>query len=214
MISLKLHQVVPTPIADRDHRRSAIWQQEVTFQGGEWHHLCAPSGTGKTSLAHLLYGLRHDYTGTYEIGTQQADTLRLDDWCVIRQTGMSMIFQDLRLLPAYSARDNIRLKAALQPVVTEAEWLQWAERLGIRHIIDQPVHTLSQGERQRTAIIRSLVQPFNWLVADEPFSHLDHQNTQLAVTLIQEVLRQRQAGLICLQLEPDNLFPYHHQWTL
>ncbi len=214
MISLELHQVVPAPIADRDHSRSAIWRQAVTFQAGEWHHLCAPSGTGKTSLAHLLYGLRHDYSGTYQIGARQTNTFSLDDWCLIRQSDISMIFQDLRLLPAYSARDNIRLKALLQPVVAEEEWLQWVERLGILPIIDQPVHTLSQGERQRTAIIRSLVQPFSWLVADEPFSHLDQHNTQLAATLIQEVLLQRQGGLICLQLEPDALFPYHHQWTL
>ena len=214
MTELRLQHVVPAPIADRDQSASHIWRKEVSLQPGAWYHIHAPSGTGKTSMAHLLYGLRHDYEGTYEIDGQDTKAWQLDNWCRLRQSKVSIIFQDLRLLPEYTARQNIQLKAQLVPTVPETEWISWAEQLGIAALLDKPVRTLSQGERQRTAIIRALVQPFHWLVADEPFSHLDDRNTELAANLIREVLERQQAGMICLQLEKDALFPYHHQWQL
>jgi putative ABC transport system ATP-binding protein len=68
--------------------------------------------------------------------------------------------------------------------------------------------TLSYGEQQRVAIIRALLQPFKWLLMDEPFSHLDHANRARAAKLIGEVVEQNRAGMILADLDDNNFFPY------
>ncbi|MBU3744498.1 MAG: ATP-binding cassette domain-containing protein, partial [Sediminibacterium sp.] len=83
-----------------------------------------------------------------------------------------------------------------------------AETLGIANLLDTKAGICSYGEQQRAAIIRTLSQPFQWLLLDEPFSHLDIQNQQKAIELIQTVIESKKAGLILLDLEPDNHFSY------
>jgi putative ABC transport system ATP-binding protein len=74
--------------------------------------------------------------------------------------------------------------------------------------------TLSYGERQRVAIIRSLLQPFDWLLMDEPFSHLDNMNIEKAVNLIGEVVATNNAGLLLADLEKNDYFRYHKKLFL
>jgi putative ABC transport system ATP-binding protein len=89
-----------------------------------------------------------------------------------------------------------------------------AERLGVTHILNQRAGICSYGEQQRIAIIRSLVQPFSWLIMDEPFSHLDNSNALKAAALINEECRKRNAGLVITDLEDDTHFPYTEQYQL
>jgi ABC-type cobalamin/Fe3+-siderophores transport system ATPase subunit len=56
--------------------------------------------------------------------------------------------------------------------------------------------------------VRALLQPFEWLLMDEPFSHLDHANTKKAIALISEVVKQNNAGLILADLDENSHFPY------
>lgn len=214
MAVLSLQNLIPSPLADRNRDASAIWEKQLTLEGNGIYHLRAPSGTGKSTLAHLLYGLRMDYTGDYLIDGKSARNHTLDEWGRLRQHTFSIIFQDLKLLPRLSAMDNLLLKAYLYPGNHRPEIDAMAERLGVKALLPKPVHTLSQGERQRIAIIRALLQPFRWLIADEPFSHLDSANRQAALTLMAESVTKNKAGLLCFQLEDDNYFNYHEKWQL
>jgi putative ABC transport system ATP-binding protein len=83
-----------------------------------------------------------------------------------------------------------------------------AERLGITAVLQQRAGLCSYGEQQRIAIIRSLVQPFDWLIMDEPFSHLDHENISKAAELISEECTKRGAGFLLTDLEEDDHFNY------
>ena len=83
-----------------------------------------------------------------------------------------------------------------------------AEQLGITSILNQKAATCSYGEQQRIAIIRSLVQPFYWLIMDEPFSHLDKNNIDKATALIEAECKKRKAGFILTDLEDDEHFNY------
>lgn len=213
-MDIRLHQVVPLPIADRDATASAIWGKEVHFQSGACTHIYAPSGTGKTSLTHLLYGLRKDYHGQITFNGKDCSTFTLADWCAIRKDQFSIVFQDLKLLPQYTAAENIQLNAELQDAIPSEEWRSYAAALGIAQQLQQPLHQLSQGERQRVAIVRALAQSFDWLIMDEPFSHLDEANREQAAKLIQQVCKERQAGLLVMQLNEDNYFVYDQKMAL
>lgn len=75
-----------------------------------------------------------------------------------------------------------------------------AERLGIKNKLTQQAETCSYGEQQRIAIIRALQQPFDLIVLDEPFSHLDENNSKIALNLIEEEAAQRNASIILADL--------------
>ena len=82
------------------------------------------------------------------------------------------------------------------------------------HTLERVVSTLSYGERQRIAIIRALMQPFNLILLDEPFSHLDEVNIQSAIALIKQEIEKRDATLLITDLEDDQRFPYHQKFML
>lgn len=73
---------------------------------------------------------------------------------------------------------------------------------------NQPVQTLSLGQRQRVAVVRALCQPFHFLLLDEPFSHIDHQNATIAASMILDEINTQGAGLIVTALDPTDLFPF------
>ncbi len=214
--SISLKNVIPTPLRDKlTQRPSQIWNTEVRLPQGEWIKIKAPSGSGKTTLVHTLYKLRSDFKGEVWYDDRSLQQLPVEQIALIRQQYISIVFQDLRLLPQLTALENIQLKNILGNVMyNESDILKMAERLQITHILQQQANTLSYGEQQRVAIVRALVQPFAWLIMDEPFSHLDINNTKLAAALIAEECTKRKAGFILTDLDDDNHFPYTKQLTL
>ena len=74
--------------------------------------------------------------------------------------------------------------------------------------MDKTCATLSYGQRQRVAIVRALAQPFDYLLLDEPFSHLDTANIKIATDIIQEACVQQKAGLLLVSLGDAYLFDY------
>jgi ABC-type lipoprotein export system ATPase subunit len=209
-MQLELKQIVPIPLKDKFSRRgSDIWNSNLQFSKGEWIKIKAPSGTGKTTFIHIIYKLRHDYEGVVLWNNNALTEITGDNLAQLRQKNVGVIFQDLRLFQNLTARENIELKRVLQEPFYEHNIIDiMAERLGVLHILEQRAGLCSYGEQQRIAIIRALVQPFDWLIMDEPFSHLDQQNIAKAATLIAEECKKRNAGFMLTDLDEDNHFEY------
>ena len=215
-MQIALQQLVPVPLKEKFlQRTSDVWNTTVSFQKGEWIKIKAPSGTGKTTLIHTLYKLRNDYEGAVLWNDKNLKEINSDALAQLRQHEISIIFQDLRLFPHLTAWENIELKRVLQqPLYEEDKIDEMAKRLGITHILQQKAEVCSYGEQQRIAIIRALMQPFSWLLMDEPFSHLDIENTSKATALIEEECSKRKAGFILTDLDEDNHFTYTRQLQL
>ncbi len=216
MMQLSIQQLTPIPLKEKFAQRSSdVWNKEIVIQQGEWIKIKAPSGTGKTTLIHILYKLRHDYEGTIIWGDKQLKNITENDLAVLRQQQLSIIFQDLRLFPNLTAKENIELNRVLQTPYYSSEKIdEMAEQLGISHILNQRAGLCSYGEQQRVAIIRSLMQPFSWLLMDEPFSHLDIDNTLKAAKLIENECIARGAGFILTDLDEDAHFNYTQKLVL
>jgi putative ABC transport system ATP-binding protein len=114
----------------------------------------------------------------------------------------------MRLFPELTAWENIEVKRRLTNTVTTEQATEWLDRLGLHDKKNSLANTMSYGEQQRVSIVRALLQPFDWLLMDEPFSHLDHANTDKAIALISEVVQQHKAGMILADLDENNFFPY------
>jgi len=216
-MQIQLENLVPIPLRDKVLQRSSdIWNNEVTFTPGSFVKIKAPSGTGKTTLVHYLYHIRYDYTGKVLVDGKLWQSYNKEVIARMRQQQVSVIFQDLRIFEQLTAEENIELKRVMtpQPYCSAEKIKEMAARLNVTHVLKQSGKTLSYGERQRIAIIRALVQPFQWLIMDEPFSHLDDDNAQRAAELIGEECRTRGAGFILTDLDHDTRFAYDTHYNL
>jgi ABC-type lipoprotein export system ATPase subunit len=200
-MQINLQEIVPDYIDKKNINGSQVWGKKIIINKGEHLHIVAPSGTGKTSLIHFIYGLRKDYTGTISYDTTDIKKLSTESFSSFRQNKISIIFQDLRLFEDQTAKENIEIKRRLDPYHSAEKIDDMARKLGIEIKLNQQVKSCSYGEQQRIAIIRSLMQPFDFILLDEPYSHLDEANRKKATELIYEECEQRNAAMIFADLK-------------
>ena len=215
-MTIELDQLIPIPLKDRlGQRISDVWNTSLVLQQGEFVKIKAPSGTGKTTLVNIIYKLRYDYEGSVLFDNIPVTSLHEDALAGRRQKKLSIVFQDMRLVPKLTGRENIELKRVLQTPFYSSEVIDaMAGTLDVAHVMEQKASLCSYGEQQRIAIIRALIQPFSWLIMDEPFSHLDIANTRKAAELIETECGKRKAGLMITDLDEDMNFNYTKEYRL
>ena len=165
----------------------------------------AASGRGKTSLLSVMYGIRTDYRGDVFLDDQNIESFRWRDWSALRKKKLSFIFQGLELFDDLTAMENIQLKNNITAHTNVERIEELALALGMEPFLHRKAGILSFGQQQRVAIIRALVQPFDLLLADECFSHMDKENTLKAYQLIQKECDSRKAGLVLTSLNETDL---------
>ena len=212
MNTIRLSQVLPHVFQNSSHLESDIWNKEVTLEKGKVYLIEASSGTGKSSLCSYLSGYRNDYSGQICFDEQDTRQFGIKEWTDIRSRRVSHLFQDLRLFPELTAYENIEIKNKLTHYKSEKQIDEWLDYLGIADKRNTLVGRMSFGQQQRVAMIRALVQPFDFLLADEPISHLDEENAQRMGEIMMSEVKHQQAGAILtsignqIQLPYDNVF--------
>lgn len=213
-MEIQLTHVMPEPLASIHHGEKSIWGNQATLHTGKKILLNASSGKGKSTFSMTIFGVRKDYTGTITYDGQDIRSFSMDEWIRLRQTAISSVFQDLQLFKNLTVAENILLKNSLTDYKTEKEIKHLLEILGVDHKWNDPCGLLSMGQQQRVAIVRSLCQPFKWLILDEPFSHLDEQNSRISLELINQEASLQQAGFVLTSLDADENFPYDYELNL
>lgn len=215
----QLCSVVPQPLQSQVRAGSDIWRTDRPIAAARRYFVSAASGKGKTTLQHILYGLRHDYEGEaiYTNPQGQAFSLmnmRLDQWAALRTSDVAVVFQDLRLFPHLTARENLLLKNELTQHLSDTQIAEYCARLGLADLMERPAGLLSYGQRQRFAIVRALCQPFRTLLMDEPFAHLDTENIRLACALIAEHCAAHGAGYLVASLGDHYFLEYDERLSI
>lgn len=178
-------------------------QDKVVFEKGKRYLVRAGSGRGKSSFLNFIYGSSKAYEGVIHYnGTEETEPFDF------RERHLSYVFQDFKLFGELSVFDNIQLKNVLTTHKSDQEIQGLLQQVGLGDKAEKQVKYLSLGQKQRVAILRALCQPFDFLLMDEPFSHLDEENIAILTEIIRKETKANQAGIILTSLGSEYLFDY------
>ena len=212
MNTISLKNTLPRVFAGQENLHSEVWQQDIRLERGKRYLVSAESGTGKSSMCSYIYGYRQDYSGVIAFDGQDIRLMTVAQWCEVRQQHIAYLPQDMRLFGELTAMENVELKNRLTGFKSSDEIKRMFQQLGIEDKQDSLVSKLSIGQQQRVAIIRTLCQPCDFIMLDEPVSHLDEENNRIVAQIITEEARRQGAGVIAtsvgnhLQMDVDQLF--------
>ncbi len=196
MESINFCSVCPQVFLHREDLTSEVWKQNIGFNKGKTYLVEADSGQGKSTFCSYVMGYRHDYEGKILFDQQDIIQYRVKEWTDVRRLHISCLFQDLRLFPELTALENVEIKNQLTQHKSKEEIVSWFERMGIADKMNTQIGLMSFGQQQRVAMIRALVQPFDFILADEPISHLDDQNAEMMGVIMMEEAQTQHAGVI------------------
>lgn len=203
-MQIELKNIKPTYMSDTEISASDIYLQEnVLFKKGEKYLIKANSGHGKTSILNFIYGSSTNFDG--QIKYNKITYQNIFD---LRKTKISYVFQDFKLFPDLTVFENIQLKNTLTNYKTVEEINILIKKVLLEHKKDSLVKKLSLGQKQRVAILRALCQPFDFLLLDEPYSHLDKENINIISTIIIHEINNQNAGLIMTSLDETNVYNF------
>ena len=173
--------------------RLGAFDLDVTFAGtGVLTALFGPSGSGKSSLVHMIAGLRRPERGRIEVGGRVLFDSETGIDVPVHRRRIGCVFQECRLFPHLTVRQNLLYGRRFLPLVER--WHQTApklepviEMLGITALLARRPGDLSGGEKQRVAIGRALLAAPRLLLMDEPLAALDHARKQEILPYIERL---------------------------
>ena len=170
--------------------------EELMLQPGEQVALKGESGTGKTTLLHLIAGILTPDSGTIRLDGADVTTLPESARDRLRAGKIGYIFQTFNLLHGFTALENVTLATMLAGKPDEPRATALLERVGLAERLHYRPSRLSVGQQQRVAVARALANPPRLVLADEPTGNLDHRHAGEAMDLICGICREQSAALL------------------
>ena len=165
-------------------------------KGSQWL-LLGQSGTGKTTLLHLLGGIRKPQKGKVYIANQALNTLSSTALDQFRGKNIGIVFQQSHFVQSLTVGENLQLAQTLAGHSANPTRIKnLLDRLNIGDKIGDRTNRLSQGEQQRVAIARALVNSPGLILADEPTSALDDENCKEVIDLLETQAKEEGATLV------------------
>lgn len=170
---------------------------DIESTGGNALLILGKSGCGKTTLLHLLGGLLRPKEGHISIHGKDLTTLTEKALDQFRGQYIGFVFQKSYFVQSLTVKDNIMLAPYLAKKTGDTNrLLSLAKSLGIDHLLHKLPATLSQGEQQRVSIARAIIHHPDLVLADEPTSSLDDENTATVAGLLLQLCRDNGAALV------------------
>jgi putative ABC transport system ATP-binding protein len=171
---------------------------QLALEQGESLILDGASGSGKTTVLHLISGLLTADAGSICFDGSDVAAMPLAQRDLWRAENIGYVFQRLNLLDELTVMENILLPQCWrkQKADYKAQALELLEQVGLADKVACFPKMLSIGEQQRVAIVRALVHQPRLLLADEPTASLDLANGQIVLQLIKDLCRQKQVALL------------------
>ncbi len=161
--------------------------------------IVGPSGTGKSTLLHLLAGLDTPDSGEIVLAGKELQDLSPEEMAEIRLTDIGIVFQFFNLLPTLTLEQNLRVPAQLLRL-PKKEQLERSNSLlsemGIAELAGRYPHEVSGGEIQRASIARALMNQPLCLLADEPTGNLDPDTAAQVIELFQRIKKEHRVLLL------------------
>jgi lipoprotein-releasing system ATP-binding protein len=181
-----------TTLTILDGAKLALW-------AGQSVALVAPSGAGKSTLLHIAGLLETPDDGEVYVGGAPTSGLSDIDRTQIRRTDIGFVYQSHRLLPEFSALENVMLPQMIRGL-KRAETIKRATEilayLGLGDRIKHRPSELSGGEQQRVAIARALANPPRVLLADEPTGNLDPNTADHVFQALMQLIRATRVAML------------------
>jgi putative ABC transport system ATP-binding protein len=175
---------------------------------GERVAVVGPSGSGKTTLLNLIAGIVLPDTGRVEVGGQPVMAMQESKRRKFRIRHIGLVFQDFELIEYLTVLENILLVDYLekpQAVMRVERAKSLAEKAGLSGNFYRYPHQLSQGEKQRVAICRALLNEPSLLLADEPTGNLDAHNKDNVMSILLDFAASHDSTLITVTHDPNLL---------
>ncbi len=188
----------------RAHRQGDVTVQalrgvDLAVHAGELVAVMGPSGSGKSTLLHLAGGLDTPTSGSVLVEGHDLASMTAKEVAAVRRRSAGYVFQDLNLIPALTAVENVSLPRELDGVrgrQARAEARAALEELGVAKLADRFPDEMSGGQQQRVAIARALVGPRRLLLADEPTGALDSATGEEILRVLRARCEAGAAGVL------------------
>ncbi|SFF48783.1 putative ABC transport system ATP-binding protein [Paenibacillus algorifonticola] len=177
----------------------ALKNVNLSVKQGEFVAIVGASGSGKSSLLHLLGGVDQPTSGQVIIDGTELYTKSEEELALFRRRKIGFIFQSYNLIPVLSAEENVKLPMLLENKKVDEAYLE--ELLDILGLINRRHHLpseLSGGQQQRTAIGRALINKPSIILADEPTGNLDSKHSKEIVDLLTFSVKKYNQTLIMI----------------
>jgi len=180
-------------------RVHALWEVDLTVDGGELVAVMGPSGSGKSTLLTIAGSLEEPSAGEVLVDGSALAGMTRNQRARLRRRLIGYVFQDFNLLAGLTAVENVALPLELDGVGqhgARAVGLAALDELGLADQADRFPDELSGGERQRIAIARAVVGDRRLLLADEPTGALDSVNGEGVMRLLRAACKRGVAGVV------------------
>lgn len=182
-----------------DIKVDALKNINLTVNQGEFVAIVGASGSGKSSLLHLLGGVDQPTSGQVLIDGIDLYTKSETELALIRRRKIGFIFQSYNLIPVLSAEENMKLPMLLENSQVDETYVE--ELLDMLGLMERRHHLPSQlsgGQQQRTAIGRALINKPSIILADEPTGNLDSKHSQEIMDLLTYSVKKYNQTLVMI----------------
>lgn len=185
----------------------ALREASFSIEQGEFVALMGPSGSGKTTLLSIIGGLNSPTQGEVVIDEIDIYQLGLEKLADFRREYLGFVFQEFQLIPYLTAAENVMLPLTVTDYHARVHWKMATEvldKVGLQGKYNRLPHQLSNGEQERVAIARAIVNKPPIILADEPTGSLDTHTGDEIINLFKQLNEEERLTIFMVTHNPDN----------